>query len=179
MIKLDKDIFPSIDKTDFWTITKNVLRDDFVDLPNTFCDTMYLVKKGAIKVCFSDEEKEIILAFAIEGELVCNLISFLSGTASQVYLQAIKKTQLIGFTKSNFEKLISSDKEFADKYRISLENKIVEILHRHVIQYSADPKTRVELLLKQKPDIFQYIPRKYIAYYLGLAPETLSRLQKH
>jgi CRP-like cAMP-binding protein len=178
MIKLDKDIFPSIDKTDFWTISKNVSRNDFVDLPHTCCDNIYLVKRGAIKVCFSDEEKEIILAFAVEGELVCNLISFLSGTTSQVYLQAIKKTELIGFTKTKFEQLIAADNDFADKYRKALENKIVEILHRHVIQYNADPQTRVELLLKHKPDIFQHIPRKYIAYYLGLAPETLSRLQK-
>jgi CRP-like cAMP-binding protein len=179
MIKLDKDIFPSTNETDFWTISKKISRDEFVDLPNTFCDNMYLVKKGAIKVCFFDEEKEIILAFGVEGELVCNFISFLSGTASKVYLQAIKKTELIGFTKSKFEQLIASNKDFADKYRKALENKIVEILHRHVIQYNADPKTRVELLLKQKPDIFQHIPRKYIAYFLGLAPETLSRLQKH
>lgn len=179
MIKLDKDIFPSIDDTNFWTISKTVSRKDLVDLPDTFCDNMYLVKKGSVKVCFSDEEKEIILAFAVEGELVCNFISFLSGTASQVYLQAIKKTELIGFTKSKFNQLLISDNDFADKYRKALENKIVDILHRHVIQYNADPKIRVERLLKQKPDIFQHIPRKYIAYFLGLAPETLSRLQKH
>lgn len=111
---------------------------------------MYLVKKGAIKVCFSDEEKEIILAFGIEGELVCNFISFLAGTTSQLYLQAIKKLELIEFTKSKFEQLIASDDGFADKYRKALENKFVEILHRHVIQYNADPQTRVELLLKQK-----------------------------
>lgn len=179
MIKLDKEIFPSIDETEFWAISKIVSRDEFVDSPHTFCDNMYLVKKGAVKVCFSDEEKEIILAFAVEGELVCNLISFLSGTASQVYLQAIKKTELIGFTKDKFERLVASDDGFAKKYQKALENKIVEILHRHVIQYTANPQKRVELLLKHRPDIFQHIPRKYIARFLGLAPETLSRLQKH
>jgi hypothetical protein len=109
----------------------------------------------------------------------CNFISFLSGATSQVYLQAVKNTELIGFTKSRFDKLLACDNDFSDKYRRALESKIVEILHRHIIQYTADPQKRVELLLKQKPDIFQHIPRKYIAYYLGLAPETLSRLQKN
>lgn len=179
MIQLNKDIFPSINDLDFWTISKTIARNDFIDLPNTFCNNMYLVKKGAIKVGFFNEDKEIILSFAIEGELVCNFISFLSGNVSQVYLQAIKKTEVIGFTKSKFDNLLSSNSHFADKYRQALESKIVEILNRHIIQYTLDPQTRVDLILKHKPDIFQHIPRKYIAYYLGLAPETLSRLKKY
>lgn len=178
MIKLDKDIFPSTDDKNFWTINKEINRNDFVDLPNTFCDNMYLVKKGAIKVGFFDEEKEIILSFAVQGDLVCNLISFLSGQVSKVYLQAIKKTELVGFTKTKFDDLILHDQFFAIKYRKALESKIVEILNRHIIQYPSDPKTRVDMILKHRPEIFQHIPRKYIAYYLGLAPETLSRLQK-
>lgn len=178
MIKLDKDIFPPVDDKHFWTISKKVSRNDFVDVPDTFCDNMYLVKKGAIKVGFADKDKEIILSFAIEGDLVCNFISFLSGSVSPVYLQAIKNTELIGFSKTKFENLHSSDKTFADKYRKALESKIVEILNRHIIQYTADPQARVDLILKHRPDIFQHIPRKYIAYYLGLAPETLSRLKK-
>ena len=179
MVKFDKDIFPSIEDTEFWTISKTISRNDFVDLPDTFCDNMYLVKKGAIKVGFFDDDKEIILSFAVNGELVCDFISFLSGNVSKVYLQAIKKTELIGFTKSKFDNLLLSDSDFANKYRHALESKIVEILNRHIIQYSSDPKTRVKLILKHRPDIFQHIPRKYIAYYLGLAPETLSRLQKY
>ncbi|ADB36324.1 Crp/Fnr family transcriptional regulator [Spirosoma linguale] len=179
MIKLDKDIFPATDDKDFWAISKNVSRNDFVDFPNTFCDNMYLVKKGAIKIGIFSEEKEIILSFAMQGDLVCNLVSFLSGHVSKVYLQAIKKTELIGFTRARFDNLILHDKDFANNYRQALESKIVEILNRHIIQYPSDPKTRVEMLLKHRPDIFQHIPRKYIAYYLGLAPETLSRLQKY
>lgn len=178
MIKLDKDIFPPIDNKDFWTISKTVTRNDFVDLPNTFCDNMYLVKKGAIKIGVFHEEKEIILSFALQGELVCNLISFLSGQVSKIYLQALKQTELIGFTKAQFDRLILQDERFASNYRQALESKIVEILNRHIIQYPSDPKTRVDMILKHRPDIFKHIPRKYIAYYLGLAPETLSRLQK-
>lgn len=179
MIKLDKDIFPSTNDKNFWTISKNISRNDFIDLPNTFCDNMYLVTKGAVKVGFFDEEKEIILSFATQGDLVCNFISFLSGHVSNVYLQAIKKTELVGFTKAKFDNLIQQDKDFANNYRRALESKIVEILNRHIIQYPSDPKTRVDMLLKHRPDIFQHIPRKYIAYYLGLAPETLSRLRKN
>jgi CRP-like cAMP-binding protein len=124
MIKLDKDIFPSTDDKNFWTINKEINRNDFVDLPDTFCDNMYLVKKGAIKVGFFDEEKEIILSFAVQGDLVCNLISFLSGQVSKVYLQAIKKTELVGFTKAKFDDLILHDQFFAIKYRKALRVKL-------------------------------------------------------
>ncbi|MDX1905925.1 MAG: Crp/Fnr family transcriptional regulator [Bacteroidia bacterium] len=178
MIPFDAAIFPPTARTDFWTISKRVQRHGLVDTPYVFCDDMYLVTRGAIKVCFADEDKEIILAFATSGELVCNFISFLSGAPSQIYLQAIKQTELIGFTREQFDTLLATDPQFGYTYRKALESKIVEILNRHLIQYTSNPQKRVELLLKQKPDIFQHIPKRYIAYYLGLAPETLSRLPK-
>ncbi len=62
---------------------------------------MYLIKKGAVKVCLFNEGKETILNFATEGDLVCNLISFFTGQPSQVYLEAIRKTELVGITKSD------------------------------------------------------------------------------
>ena len=80
--------------------------------------------------------------------------------------------------KAAFDSLLGSDSPFAFNYRKALENKIVEILNKQVIHFTHSPQQRIDILLQQKPDIFQQIPKRYIAYYLGLAPETLSRLIK-
>jgi CRP-like cAMP-binding protein len=178
IIKLDRYIFPAEDDRDAWTIKKTILRNAFVDPPHMANGNMYLVKKGAIKICLFNDDKETILNFATEGDLVCNLISFFTGKASQVYLQAIKKTVLIGMPKSAFDRLLNADNDFAVNYRKALEDKIVEILNRQIIHFTQSPQQRIDILLKQKPDIFQQIPKRYIAFYLGLAPETLSRLIK-
>lgn len=177
IIKLDRHIFPA-DDNDVWTIKRTVQRSAFVDLPHTTNGNMYLVKKGAIKICLFNDDKETILNFATEGDLVCNLISFFTGQPSEVYLQAIKKTVLIGMPKSAFDGLLDSNSAFAVDYRNALEGKIVEILKRQIIHFTDSPQQRIDILLKQKPNIFQQIPKRYIAYYLGLAPETLSRLIK-
>jgi CRP-like cAMP-binding protein len=177
MISFDKNIFPPDTDTTFWCLKKTISRNEFIHSPATFNDNMYLVKKGSVKICLFNEkeERETILNFATEGDLVGNLISFLSGEPSQVYLQAIKKTELVGFSKAKFNHLINTNPEFACKYRKALESKIVEIINKQVIHFSQTPQQRIKILLQQKPNIFQQIPKRYIAYYLGLSPETLSR----
>ncbi len=177
-VNLDRHLLPPADNTDVWTIKKTVLRNAFIDPPHMANGNMYLVKKGAVKICLFNNDKETILNFATEGEIVCNLISFLTGRPSKVYLQAIKKTELIGMPKTTFDRLLNSDRQFSFHYQKALEIKIVEILNRHLIHFTHSPQQRIDLLLQQKPDIFQQIPKRYIAYYLGLVPETLSRLIK-
>jgi len=178
MVKLDRHILPADDDQDVWTIKRTVPRNAFIDPPHMANGNMYVVKKGAIKICLFNDDKETILNFATEGDLVCNLISFFTGQPSQVYLQAIKKTVLIGTPKSSFDRLLNADNDFAVNYRKALEDKIVEILNKQIIHFTYSPQQRIDILLKQKPDIFQQIPKRYIAFYLGLAPETLSRLIK-
>ncbi|MDR3025042.1 Crp/Fnr family transcriptional regulator [Chryseobacterium sp.] len=178
MITFNKHLLPPETNSNIWTIKKTVVRNAFIDPPHVANGNMYLVKKGAIKICLFNEDKETILNFATDGDLVCNLISFFTGQSSQVYLQAIKKTELIGMPKSTFDDLLNRDHKFAFSYMKALESKIVEILNRQIIHFTQSPQQRVDILLQQKPDIFQQIPKRYIAFYLGLAPETLSRLIK-
>jgi CRP-like cAMP-binding protein len=178
MIILDRHILPAESNSEIWTIKRTVLRNAFIDPPHVANGNMYIVKKGAVKICLFNDDKETILNFATEGDLVCNLISFFTGQPSLVYLQAIKKTELVGMTKATFDRLLNADNDFATKYRKALENKIVEILNKQLIHFTLSPQQKIDILLQQKPDIFQQIPKRYIAYYLGLAPETLSRLIK-
>jgi CRP-like cAMP-binding protein len=178
MVILNRHILPAESNSEIWTIKRTVLRNAFIDPPHVANGNMYLVKKCAVKICLFNDDKETILNFATEGDLVCNLISFFTGKPSEVYLQAIKKAELIGMPKAIFDSLLGSDSQFAFNYRKALENKIVEILNKQVIHFTHSPQQRIDILLQQKPGIFQQIPKRYIAYYLGLAPETLSRLIK-
>ena len=108
MEKLDQHILPSSTDTSIWTITKTILRNEYVDTPRKANNNMYFVKKGVVKICLFNDDKETILNFATEGDLLCNLISFITGRPSEVYLQAIKEDRIDWHAQNHFR---PSDKQ--------------------------------------------------------------------
>lgn len=164
--------------SDYCTISKVLERNEFVYNLGSFNDTLYFVKKGTIKVCHALEDREIILTFGLPDEIVANLMTVITGEKSDLYLQAIKKTELIGIPKQEFNKLILQNNRLAMLCIRAAEQRIVESINMQILLSIHSPKAKVEGLLKVQPKLFQQVPHKYIAYYLGIAPETLSRILK-
>lgn len=164
--------------SDYCTINKVLERNEFVYNIGSFNDTLYFVKKGTIKVCHTSEDRETILAFGLPNEMIANLMTVITGEKSDLYLQAIKKTELIGIPKREFNKLISQNNRLAILCIQVAEQRIVESINMQILLSLHSPKAKVEGLLRVQPNLFQQIPHKYIAYYLGIAPETLSRILK-
>ena len=137
------------------------------------------VNRGCLRYYFTDDKaNEHILYFAFEEWWVGDLNSFYMNEPSPNCLQALEECELFLFNLTSFEgarKLIPAFDEF------------ITIKHRRAYtstqQQSFESKAstaeeKYKKLLGSSPDVFQRVPQHYIASFLGITPESLSRIRK-
>lgn len=127
---------------------------------------------------FNKEGEEITRCFISENNLVCDYINFEADTPSSEYLQAVTDCTLIVFSKKEWEELshIVSDWD-------SIKNKMVQLCmyqkSRKGPIISQDATTRYLAFLENYPSIVNRVPLSYIASYLGVTQQSLSRIRKN
>ncbi len=161
----------------FWE-TKILKRNAFLKISGTIDTNVYFVKEGSIKIFIEDENEERIIRFGYKGNIIVSLDSFLSGKPSEFYIQAIKTTTVKVASKRDLYEFIQSNNENLKLWNSVLEDLVLQQIEREKDLLYASPKIRYERVLKRSPKLFQEIPNKYIANYLRMSPETLSRLKK-
>lgn len=137
----------------------------------------YWVLKGCLKSYFFDSNgKEHILQFGMENWWITDYESFVKQIPSKIFIDCLEDCDLLHITHDNREKLTAQlhkmERFWAKKSkygRIALQNRILSLLKNTA-------KERYDELLDQYPQLFQRVPKKLIASYLGVSRETLSRL---
>ena len=125
-----------------------------------------------------EHSKETILNFALEDYWIGDLESFINRKPSIYYVQALEQCELLLISRDNFQR---ANKELP-KFKVFHDNKVQRnhyaALKRLSIAKSATPEEKYISLMKDQPNLFRRIPLHYIAAYLGIEPESLSRLRK-
>ncbi len=137
---------------------------------------IYFVESGSLKIYVLDDCEEQIVRLAYKNNLVVSLDSFLTNQPSEFYIQAIKKTVLTVITKHQIEAFLENNSNKTLWTKI-LEDLVLQQLEREIDILTSSPKERYKRVLKRSPQLFQEIPNRYIANYLRMSPETLSRLK--
>lgn len=137
------------------------------------------VNKGCLRYYRLDEKgEEHIVYFAIEGWWIGDLSSFYSGQPSTFNLQAHEPCEMFLYTKDTFE-LVRREIPAFDQYCKIRHAKATDArLDTMMSQRSDTAEARYLKLLAGFPDIFQRVPQHYIASYLGIKPQSLSRIRK-
>ncbi|PWN69386.1 Crp/Fnr family transcriptional regulator [Chryseobacterium phosphatilyticum] len=153
-------------------------RNEFLKISGSTDHQIYYIEKGSVIIFMNDEKEERIIRFGYKGNIVVSLDSFLSGKPSDLFIQAIKKTTVQIASKNDFYEFIRSDQENMNFWIKVLEDLVLQQLEREKDLLINSPRERFQRVLKRSPQLFQEIPNKYIANYLRMSAETLSRLKK-
>lgn len=138
---------------------------------------IYYIESGAVRAFLLTEYEELTIRFGYQGSIINSLASFLSDKPSELYIEAIRKTSLKIFPKSNFYELVYSSEENLRNYASLLELTTLQQIEREIDILTVSPNERLRRVLERSPLLFQEIPLKYIASYLRMTPETLSRIR--
>ncbi len=153
-------------------------RDTFIKEADTLDTHLYFLEEGSARAYFTEAAKEHILYFGYTGSLLSAIDSFLSDTVSKLCIKTIKKTKVKVISKKQFLHFIEKEKETLALWQQVLSQLIVRQVDREKNLLLDSPVARYHQLLETHPRLFQEIPHRYIASYLRMTPETLSRIQK-
>lgn len=152
-------------------------RNQFVKLKGSVDTNIYYVESGSLKLYILDDDDEQIIRFGYKGNILVALDSYLGGRASDFFIQAIKKTTVRVITKEQMSAFVNAGEQNRRLWTEMMENLVLQQLEREVDLLTNSPKERYLRVLKRSPQLFQEIPNRYIANYLRMSPETLSRLK--
>ncbi|NMH88661.1 Crp/Fnr family transcriptional regulator [Flavivirga algicola] len=161
-----------------WQKTLELKRNEYLKVKGSIDTNLYLLETGAVRIFVLDEFEEHTIRFGYQNNLIAALDSFLSEKPSDLYIQALKHTSLKVLDKKAYVDFISESSENTKIWQLILENFALQQMERERDILTTSPVERYNRVLKRSPQLFQEIPNKYIASYLRMTPETLSRIKK-
>ena len=158
---------------------KNVSSGSFLLKPGEICQHTFFVEKGLLRLySLSENGKEHILQFASENWLLSDRDSVFFKEPSKFYIEAIEDSLLIPMDEDIFRKIAELSPDFREKNEILLQNHIRHLNQRINLLLSASAKTRYLEFIKLYPDLQLRVPQWMVASYLGITPESLSRVRR-
>lgn len=145
---------------------------------NTIDTKLYFIEYGAVRVYIRDTDGEHTIRLGYSNNLMAALDSFVSEAPSDLVIETLKETKVKYVEKKKYMNFIQSSAQRLEAWTESLTYLIYQQLERERDILTQSPKQRYLRVLKRSPQLFQEIPHKYIASYLRMTPETLSRLKK-
>lgn len=171
-------ILSKIEELKLWEKEIEFKRNDFIKTKGIIDTHLYYIEEGSLRVFVSDDDEEKTIRFGYKNNFITALDSFLNEKPSDFIIQAIRRTKIKSITKESFLSVINSSIQFQKLWNHLLEQLVLQQLEREVDLLTNSPIERYKRVLARSPQLFQEIPNKYIADYLRMTPETLSRIKK-
>lgn len=176
-----KATFPEVDFPAFLELFEPLLlrKKDHLYREGQIIRHTCFVVSGCLRNYYANEQgTERIIFFAEENWWVGDLVSFLQETPTKLNLQAIEDSELLIISKKNFELGLKNFPGFLEYYQKGTQKTYTK-LQEQLGQSTADSaESKYLRLLKERPSLLLRVPQHHIATYLGITPESLSRLRR-
>lgn len=163
---------------ELWEL-KKFKKNDFIQRAGEIPKFSIFVLKGCLRQYLVNEKgEECIVYFAEERHWVGDLPAMRSKTVSNYNFQAVEECELLMINAENWEEAFVKFPWWTAGH-LKGSQIWTAILQQRIANWSTQTgEIRYLNLLKEKPGLFQRVPQHYIASYLGISPETLSRIRK-
>ncbi|MDP4212522.1 MAG: Crp/Fnr family transcriptional regulator [Bacteroidota bacterium] len=156
---------------------KSVGRGKYLLKPGEFCMHYYYIHKGLLRAFIKEEKKEITTWLNPENEITTSIRSMVRRQPSMEYIQALEDSELYALHFDDMEKMYSLFPEMNVLARKLLVEYYADSEERSYISRIPSAQKRYRHFIASRPELVNRIPLKYVASYLGITLETLSRLR--
>ena len=138
-----------------------------------------LVVEGAFRyVHTSGDGERHVVGYAFAGEFVGDYISMRNDAPAWVDIEAMCDSRVLTCAGGRLEAFYRTDAEHERLGRSVAEHLLGEVYERLLQRYASTPRQRYEALLERCPGLLNLIPLKELASFVGVRPETLSRIRR-
>ena len=142
------------------------------------CNVFNFVVSGCLRMYKIDESGSThIIQFAIENWWISDMGSFYSMKPSEMCIEAVEDTTVLQIKHDDLLELYKKTTKLDRLFRILVEKSLIGMQQRLLQNLSSDARVRYETFLKQYSTLSNRIPNTYIASYLGITPEFLSKIR--
>ncbi len=143
------------------------------------CRSMAFTEAGLLRLYSVDDKgMEHMLQFALAGWWIVDIYSFLAGEPSRFNIDALEDSELLLLSHENFEAMMAALPKMERYFRILFQNNIIAKERRLESAIAFGAEERYRQFEQAYPNFVQRIPLNLIASYLGITPETLSRIRR-
>ena len=159
-------------------LTKEVVhKKDCLLKENETCDFVGFVHEGMFRFYTLQDGHEKVTAFFFSGDFVTNYRSFLTGKPSEHYIEALDDAIVYRIKLGHLKELYDAHHNIERLGRLIAENLYLAVANRLDSFMFNSPAERYNELVKRNSILLSKIPQYMIASYLGIKPETLSRIR--
>lgn len=141
------------------------------------CDRLYFIEKGFVRAYYYKHEQEITSWFMQENEMIISVYSFFNQQPALENIETIEDSTLISISFDDLQRLYRLYPEFNFIGRVMAERYYCLSEERLMTMRMQSTQEKFDTLLRSHPEIMSRAALKHIASYLGMKPETLSRLR--
>nr|WP_319570027.1 Crp/Fnr family transcriptional regulator [uncultured Draconibacterium sp.] len=152
-------------------------KNELIFTEGKISDEIYFVTKGCVRLFYNVDGNDKTAFFYTEGQFICAGESYTFNIPAIENFQAIEQTELFVFEKSKIESLLKEVPKFEVLARIATENELITCQKVIASFVTKSAEERYIDLLNTNGELFHRVPQQYIASFLGVSPETLSRIK--
>lgn len=157
---------------------KSLKKGDYFLAEGQVCKQVGFIVKGLIRYYINDQGEDKVYAFGQENDFVCNNESFIPQIPSTKNIQALEDCEILQISYNDLQTLYKSIRQGERFGRLVIEQVFIQTLGDLSSFYVDTPEFRYEKFLRKHPDLQQRISQYHIASYVGVKPQSLSRIRK-
>jgi len=159
--------------------TRKVAKHEFLLQQGEICRNTFFVEKGLLRMYSIDKNgKEHIIQFAPENWLIGDRSSLYFNEKSSYYIEAVEDSEVLFLKPDFFSKLLEEFPNSIERNDLIIQKHVKNLQDRINSLLGETAEERYLKFIKMYPDLLLRVPQWMIASYLGITPESLSRVRK-